>query len=224
MLHFEANARRINPGRELVPHANNHKGLPPTFATNLRNQGNVIDTGRGNRDLWNLFEYQAALANSEGKFLVILTSAHRSDLSGGCAAFKRPYDTGPKNGDERAEFNVHEQALQLATAIHEDDSIDSNRVRVLSAMTNTDTGAMRFFDPGGEPLFDSESVLRSEVLRDSSDVFEGAFLYHFDKMPQPIHHFLTYMMAANLAHAAHHRNENTRLAKKDVHRDGTRLS
>jgi hypothetical protein len=45
-------------------HTNNHKGLPPTFATNLRSQGNVIDTGRGNRDLWNLFEYQAALANS----------------------------------------------------------------------------------------------------------------------------------------------------------------
>jgi hypothetical protein len=264
-------------------HTNNHKGLPPTFATNMRSQGNVIDTGRGNRDLWNLFEYQAALANSEGKFLVILTSAHRSDLSGGCAAFKRPYDASPKSGDERAEFNVHEQALQLSTAIHEDDSIDSSRVRVLSAMTNTDTGAMRFCDQSGEPIFDSESVMKSEVLRDSSDVFEGAFLYRaisenwahesirgrppqslldgpgapffsdmrikialeaylirrikeggsnpgvdvvrhdilkrmhdrFGKMPQPIHHFLTYMMAANLAHAAHYRNENTRLAKED---------
>jgi len=32
-------------------HTNNHKGLPPTFATNLRTQGNVIDTSRGNRDL-----------------------------------------------------------------------------------------------------------------------------------------------------------------------------
>jgi hypothetical protein len=272
-------------------HTNNHKGLPPTFATNLRSQGNVIDTGRGNRDLWNLFEYQAALANSEGKFLVILTSAHRSDLSGGCAAFKRPYDASQKSGDERAQFNVHEQALQLATAIHEDDSIDSARVQVLSAMTNTDTGAMRFYDHSGELIFDCESLLKSEVLRDSSDVFEGAFLYHpiseswahesirgrmpqslidgpnapffsdmrtkialeaylirrikegrvnpgvdvvrhdvlkrihggFDKMPSAIHHFLTYMMAANLAHAAHHRNENTRLAMADVDRLRIRL-
>jgi hypothetical protein len=270
-------------------HTNNHKGLPPTFATNLRSQGNVIDTGRGNRDLWNLFEYQAALANSEGKFLVILTSAHRSDLSGGCAAFKRPYDASPKSGDERAEFNVHEQALQLATAIHEDDSIDSTRVRVLSAMTNTDTGAMRFYDHSGELIFNCEGLLKSEVLRDSSDVFEGAFLYHpiseswahesirgrtpqslidgpnapffsdmrikiafeaylirrikegganpgvdvvrhdilksmhgrFDKMPLAIHHFLTYMMAANLAHAAHYRNENTRLAMADA--DGLKI-
>jgi hypothetical protein len=273
-------------------HTNNHKGLPPTFATNLRSQGNVIDTGRGNRDLWNLFEYQAAMANSEGKFLVILTSAHRSDLSGGCAAFKRPYDASTKSGDERAEFNVHEQALQLATAIHEDDSIDSNRVQVLSAMTNTDTGAMRFYDHSGELIFDTESLLKSEVLRDSSDVFEGAFLYHpiseswahesirgrtpqslldgpsapffsdmrikmaleaylmrrikdggsnsgldvvrhdilkrmherFGRMPQPIHHFLTYIMAANLANAAHCRNENDRLAKLDPEKLKLRLT
>lgn len=150
-------------------HGNAHKGLPPTFASNRRSQGNVIDVGRGNKDFWDSMEDDYLEARSKGVPLLIIGSAHRADIGSGCAAHKRDWDTKPSDGDKRALDVVREEALQLRKAFE-----GRKDVQVLSAMTNTDTGAMTFYN--GEELFNAETTMAAAKLRDARDVFEGEFM------------------------------------------------
>ncbi len=155
---------------------NNHKGLPPTFAVNRRSQGNVIDVDRGNKDLWDSIEIAAAEAAAEKIPLLIITSAHRGVIGSSCAAFKRDWDRAPADGDARARGSVTEQALQLTHAIDKDGSVEKGSVHVLSAMTNTDNGAMQF-SRNSTQLFDAEAIMDAEKLREPFEVFEGDFVY-----------------------------------------------
>lgn len=150
-------------------HGNAHKGLPPTFASNRRSQGNVIDVGRGNKDFWDSMEDDFLEARSKNVPLLIIGSAHRADLGSGCAAHKREWDTKPGDGDKRALDVVREEALQLRKAFE-----GRKDVQVLSAMTNTDTGAMTFYN--GDELFNAEATMAAAKLRDARDVFEGEFM------------------------------------------------
>lgn len=150
-------------------HGNDHKGLPPTFAVNRRSQGNVIDVSRSNKDLWDGIGAALIEAKSQGVPLLIIGSAHRAELGSGCAAHKKEWDTRPADGDSRALNAVKEQTLQFRSAFGKNDN-----VQILSAMTNTDTGAMAFYDR--DEVFSAEAVMTKAKLRDARDVYEGEFM------------------------------------------------
>lgn len=156
---------------------NDHKGIPPTVATNRRSQGGQTNLTVGNREFWLLMNRQRLQAESNKASLLVIAAAHRSDLNTGCAAFRRDEDSLlPLRTDERALHYMHNQALELQYELGKDTAINKGKLAILAGMTNTDNGAMQLYS-NGKKIFDAEDVISAEEIVEPSDVFEGKFLY-----------------------------------------------
>ncbi len=151
---------------------NNHKGLPPTFAVNLRNQGNIIDIDRTNKDYWDSVQEVALAARDADLPLLIISSAHRGVLGSGCAAHKKEYHETSADGDRTALDSACEQAQRLRFEIRNDQNFPAFTT-VIPAMTNTDTGGIQLFGTRETLFFDGDAMIESYAH--PSDVFAETF-------------------------------------------------
>lgn len=152
-----------------------HKGCPPTTIDNQRSDGNKAIVDPNNTDFWLPIRVRMirAACRTPGKPAMFITAAHRSKLSGSCAAYAKQNDR-KENTDRRALQGVIDQALDVENALH--GTPDADRLYSLAAMTNTDTGAMELHIPSGEELFNAEELMARNRWMAPSQVFARVFL------------------------------------------------
>ncbi len=152
-----------------------HKGCPPTTVDNQRSDGNRAIVDPNNTDFWLPIRVRMirAACRTPGRPAMFITAAHRSTLSGSCAAYAKPHDR-KENTDRRALQGVIDQALDVENALY--GTPDADRLYTLAAMTNTDTGAMELHLPGGEELFNAEELMARNRWMAPSQVFSREFL------------------------------------------------
>ena len=152
-----------------------HKGCPPTTVENQRSDGNKALVDPNNTDFWLPIRIKMvrAACRTPGKPAMFITAAHRSTLSGSCAAYGKPHDR-KENTDRRALQGVIDQALDVENALY--GTPDADRLYCLAAMTNTDIGAMALYVPSGEELIDGEEVMARNRWMAPVQVFSRPFL------------------------------------------------
>ncbi len=152
-----------------------HKGCPPTTIDNQRSDGNKALVDPNNTDFWLPIRVSIirAACRTPGEPAIFITAAHRSSLSGSCAAYAKPHDR-KENTDRRALQGVIDQALDVENALY--GTPDADRLYCLAAMTNTDTGAMELHIPSGEELFDAEELMARNRWMAPAQVFARPFL------------------------------------------------
>ena len=157
-----------------------HKGCPPTTVENQRSDGNKALVDPNNTDFWLPIRIKMvrAACRTPGKPAMFITAAHRSKLSGSCAAYGKPHDR-KENTDRRALQGVIDQALDVENALY--GTPDADRLYCLAAMTNTDIGAMSLYVPSGEELIDAEEVMARNRWMAPVQVFSRPFLDMTDR-------------------------------------------
>lgn len=152
-----------------------HKGCPPTTVENQRSDGNKAIVDPNNTDFWLPIRIKMvrAACRTPGKPAMFITAAHRSKLSGSCAAYAKQHDR-KENTDRRALQGVIDQALDVENALY--GTPDADRLYCVAAMTNTDTGAMELHVPSGEELIDAEEVMARNRWMSPVQVFSRSFL------------------------------------------------
>ena len=152
-----------------------HKGCPPTTVDNQRSDGNKALVDPNNTDFWLPIRITMvrAAARTPGQPALFITAAHRSKLSGSCAAYAKAHDR-KENTDRRSLQGVIDQALDVMISLY--DTPDAGRIYCMAAMTNTDTGAMELRVPSGEKLFNAEEVIECNGWTMPTEVFAQPFL------------------------------------------------
>ncbi|MBI1311442.1 hypothetical protein GC176_09055 [bacterium] len=175
--HFRSEApeillRKCMDGRT---NTTDHKGCPPTTVDNQRSDGNKAIVDPNNTDFWLPIRVKMirAACRTPGKPAMFITAAHRSKLSGSCAAYAKQNDR-KDNTDRRALQGVIDQALDVENALY--GTPDADRLFCLAAMTNTDTGAMELHLPSGEGLFNAEELMGKNRWMAPAQVFARQFL------------------------------------------------
>lgn len=152
-----------------------HKGCPPTTVENQRSDGNKALVDANNTDFWLPIRTKMVRAETRtpGKPALFITAGHRSELSSSCAAYGKPNDR-KQNTDRRALQGVLDQALDVENTFL--GTPDADKLYCLTAMTNTDTGAMALYVPGGERLTDANEVILRNGWTTPTQVFSATFL------------------------------------------------